>query len=436
MRKRKLWRVLAGVIAATYLLAGSGIAIGGVQRQEEPVKLVLNQVNLVGDVNAFVGEHGRTMVPIRLVGEALESEVQYHQKERKVHIRGEKSDISLWVGIKTAKVNGKEVKLDAPPEIVNGRTVVPLRFLGENMGAAVSWQDGTRTVYINAPWVTANSVVVTGSNALLDTDPTGSAKKYVKLERGTSLSILYKDQGRFLVETPEGAIGWIPRNEVALAIGSIPLVGPLAGKVIVLDPGHGNLVQPGNWSNPGAVGPGGTIERDVVMDIALKARDMLVDQGAKVVLTREGDTTLTLAERAFLAEKVGADVFIAIHTNSSPNSALAGTATYYYTSPGVPSRVQRQRLARALQEEVVKHLKRRDIGLIEADFTVLTRIDVPAVLLETAFISNPEEEKLLADPAFRELVARGIVAGLIRYFEEDKPSVATRVELNTREMPR
>ncbi|KKM11779.1 hypothetical protein SY88_06975 [Clostridiales bacterium PH28_bin88] len=199
---------------------------------------------------------------------------------------------------------------------------------------------------------------------------------------------------------------------------------PLAGKVIVLDPGHGNIIQPGNWSNPGAVGNQGTVERDVVMDIALRARDMLKDLGARVVLTREGDTTISLAERAQLAEQEGADALVSIHVNSSTDPSLAGTATYYY--PGSPPRREWERLARSIQEEVVKYLNRRDIGLVEADFTVIRKPNIPAVLLETAFISNPEEERLLADPGFRERAAKGIVEGITRYLEAPESQVAVR----------
>jgi len=146
-------------------------------------------------------------VPIRLVGEALESNVQYHQEERQVHIQGEKRDILLWVGAKTAKVNSKQVKLGAPPEIVNGRTVVPLRFVAENMGAAVSWQNDTRTVYIEAPWVSVKNVVVIGNQSLLHTDTSDSSRKDIELKPGTNTTILYKEKGRFLVEIPDGSRG-------------------------------------------------------------------------------------------------------------------------------------------------------------------------------------------------------------------------------------
>lgn len=99
-----------------------------------------------------------------------------------------------------------------------------------------------------------------------------------------------------------------------------------------MDPGHASE-QPGDWLDPGAIGPRtGMHEREVNMSIAAKVKRMLEDAGARVVLTHSGSTDLALAGRADLADNLSADIFVSIHANSSTNKELAGHSTYFYAS--------------------------------------------------------------------------------------------------------
>lgn len=186
---------------------------------------------------------------------------------------------------------------------------------------------------------------------------------------------------------------------------------------IVLDPGHGTDPQ---GSDPGAIGPMGVKEKDVNLAIALKLADLLRAEGAQVYLTRSGENTpYTLVERARYANTLGADVFISIHSNASLNPEVGGTATYIYAPPDIElgqQREERLRLARSIQEALVAALGRRNIGVLEANFAVLRYTNMPSVLVEVAFISNPEEEQLLNTPAFQARAASGIFQGLKRYF--------------------
>lgn len=395
---------------------------------EQNVLLTLNGALLYGDAEPYVGAHGRTMVPVRLVGEALESRVSWNNAKQEVNVTSGDRLVTLWVGKNEATVNGQRVKLDAPPEISRGRTMIPLRFVAEHMGAEVWWNQSKKTVDIQASWVPVREVVVFGQETALRKEPQSAASRLADLRSGTNLAVLARYDEWFLVETVNSdkvQQGWVEANSLAIPNEYVPVANKpgkaLAGKLIVLDPGHGNLIQPGNWSNPGAVGPRGTAERDVVMDIAQRTKKLLEAEGAKVILTHSGSTTLNQAGRAQVANRAKADVFISIHANASIDPSLAGTATYYYRPAGAANtqlRQNRDRLAALIQEEVVKQLGRWDIGLIEADFTVIRATTMPSVLLETAFISNPAEELLLADPAFRQRAAQGILNGLVRYFNK------------------
>lgn len=414
-----LWIAAVAVFLVLFILRAP------VATAEEDVLLTLNGALLFGDAEPFIGTHGRTMVPMRLVGEALGSKVSWNNVKQEVSVSSGDRLITLWVGKNEAVVDGRLVELDAPPEISSDRTMIPLRFVAEQMGAEVEWDQPKNTVDIRAAWAPVREVVVFGQETVLRKEPRQAAGRLTDLRLGTNLDVLAKYDHWFLVETLNAGTvqqGWVEASDLAISNGYVPVSQnsgrAIAGKLIVLDPGHGNLIQPGNWSNPGAVGPRGTAERDVVMDIAQRTKKLLEAEGAKVILTHSGSTVLDQAGRAQVANRAKADVFVSIHANASVDQSLAGTATYYFRPANRQLRQERDRLASLIQEEMVRKLGRRDIGLIEADFTVIWATKMPSVLLETAFISNPAEELLLADPAFRQQAAQGIFNGLLRYFSK------------------
>jgi len=196
--------------------------------------------------------------------------------------------------------------------------------------------------------------------------------------------------------------------------------GSLAGRLIVIDPGHGSVNGSG-LSDPGAMGSSGLKEREVVMDIANRVAGILTDKGAKVMLTRTTQaTSLSLDGRVQLANSVNADLYVSIHANAALNRNAGGTSTYYYAPASDPilgpQRAQRIRLAQLVQQSVVAHGGRKNMGIIQSSFKVIRETKMPSILVETAFISNSTEEKLLADPNFRAKVARGIAEGIERYY--------------------
>ncbi|CEP67095.1 Cell wall hydrolase/autolysin, catalytic [Moorella glycerini] len=191
----------------------------------------------------------------------------------------------------------------------------------------------------------------------------------------------------------------------------------LNGSKIVIDPGHGTDT---NGADPGAIGPTGVKEKDVNLAIAQKLAALLRSARASVYLTRNGETCpYTLAGRAYYANDLGADLFISIHSNASYSPDASGTSTYFYAPPDTAlgqQREERRRLAAAIQSALVAATGRKDLGILEANFSVLRNTEMPSVLVETAFISNPTEEQLLNSPAFQARVAEGIFNGISAYF--------------------
>ncbi|MBU7006455.1 N-acetylmuramoyl-L-alanine amidase [Phosphitispora fastidiosa] len=184
-------------------------------------------------------------------------------------------------------------------------------------------------------------------------------------------------------------------------------------KVIVVDAGHGGY-------DPGAIGITGLQEKGFNLETALILRDKLEALGAEVILTRDEDTFISLTGRAAVANKVYADVFVSIHANASERSTTNGTSTYYY-APSSDSGLyaqytERRQLADSVQKRLAALLGTRDIGILQGNLSVLRNTKMPSILVESAFLSNAEDERRLKDRQFREKVAQGIAEGLTAYF--------------------
>ncbi|MCL4456272.1 MAG: N-acetylmuramoyl-L-alanine amidase [Nitrospirae bacterium] len=229
-----------------------------------------------------------------------------------------------------------------------------------------------------------------------------------------------------------------------------------AQRRIVVDAGHGG-------HDPGAVGPRGLYEKDVVLDIALKVRDIMKREypSYEVILTRDKDVFIPLDERAAIANKGNADLFVSIHANASTNRNARGMETYLlnYTDDEEAMKVAARENAISLKkmkqvqnelnvilaslereskrDESVKvagyiqnslassiqpqYPKVMDLGVKQALFYVLVGAKMPSALVEVSFISNPEEEKLLDDEAYREKLASSVVSGIHSYFSAAPP---------------
>lgn len=210
---------------------------------------------------------------------------------------------------------------------------------------------------------------------------------------------------------------------------------------VVIDPGHGG-------HDSGAVGRRGTLEKDVSLSVSRKLAEILADAGFEVVLTRDEDTFVRLEDRARIANEFKGDLFISIHCNSAENRKLRGVETYTLnlTSDRYSMRLaarensssergmsdlqfiladlatkanteESSRLAARVQGALVAGLASRyqgvkDLGTKQALFYVLLGVRMPAILVETSFLSHPEEEKRLASGEYQAVIARSIADGI------------------------
>lgn len=180
----------------------------------------------------------------------------------------------------------------------------------------------------------------------------------------------------------------------------------LSGLSFMLDAGHGG-------TNTGAKGQQGTLEKNITLQIVQKLGKQLEKAGAKVTYTRTSDVTMDMEQRLLLAEKVHPDMLISIHCNSSGNMSVQGTSTYY-------KHVAYRPLSRYIQEEDIK-LGLKDFGNIGSfNFTLNSATAFPNVLVETAFISNAEDEHRLKDDAFQNTLVKSVVKGVKAFLKSVK----------------
>lgn len=195
------------------------------------------------------------------------------------------------------------------------------------------------------------------------------------------------------------APGFTPNSPVAL-----PDVNSRV--VVVIDPGHGGR-------DPGAIGIGGLRETSVVLPISLQVAQLLQQQGVGVVMTRSTDQTLSLEGRVQIAERANATLFVSIHANAISMSRpdVNGIETYYYSNQGLV-------LAQSIHNSMLHAVGGPDRGVRRARFYVIRRTSMPAVLVETGFVTGARDAPLLRDSAYRQRMAEAIARGILQYIQQ------------------
>lgn len=278
--------------------------------------------------------------------------------------------------------------------------------------------------------------------------------KIMTLDDPMRLIVDFAQKGRF-DQKPEPKVDAVPETKVPSRPEPKSHVADVRRK-IVIDAGHGGR-------DPGAVGKSGLYEKDVVLDVALHAKAVLMKKypNYDVILTRDRDVFIPLDERAAIANRVGADLFVSVHANASTNRKARGIETYLlnWTNDDESLRVAARENAislkkmRQVQNDVATMLaslereSKRDesvklagyiqnsmisgvmqtnpdvpnLGVKQALFYVLVGAKMPSALAEVAFLSNPQEEKLLAKETYRQRLAQSLAAGIHAYFASTPP---------------
>ena len=190
----------------------------------------------------------------------------------------------------------------------------------------------------------------------------------------------------------------------------------MKGRRIAIDPGHGG-------SDSGAIGPTGIMEKSVTMRVSRELKRLLEAEGATVILTRTGDTEVSekgasatsveeLQARCDVANQAKADIFLSIHADAFTNREVKGTTAYYYAQ----GTKQSKQLADSVRTALIDAIGTVDRGTQSCNFYVVKHTDMPAILVEISFISNPDEEKMMNTETGIKKIAQGIADGIADYF--------------------
>lgn len=198
----------------------------------------------------------------------------------------------------------------------------------------------------------------------------------------------------------------------------IMVIAPLlAGKMIIIDPGHGGY-------DPGAKGKGGGVEKEITLEVSQRLALALAQSGAGVLLTRDGDYDLAppevnslskrkqldLQKRIAIAEQSKADLLLSIHVNSFPADRWFGAQTFYQAGDK-----SSKLLAEAIQGELQRITGTRRVAKT-ADIYINRVSSMPSVTIEIGFISNPQEERLMQEADYQNKVAWAIYCGILQYY--------------------
>lgn len=494
------------------LLLCTGVIFAGTT----DMQLFVNGKSVTTDVSPVIVDN-RMLIPARAVFEAAGGTVKWDEATPQyVGISYGENEITLTINSKQANVNGTVKTLDVPAQLVKDRTLIPVRFVAENLGFQVDYNDASREVAITAPALPAPPAAVTPpgitTSAAVSTPPavssppgiatppgvgpssdsnlnqitsisfdptadgcriTVAASAPIQTHQESSLTNPFRfitdikgftwdqqdfklqpdENNRSLVQTVrasqfdadtvrivtdlsanvKGQISFSP-DQKSMYIDFDNDTGhkpkTLSDVLVVVDPGHGGL-DPGSQAMSGKTVV--LTEKETTLDIATRLNKKLQAAGIHTEMTRTGDTladpaspnaTVDLKARANKVNNFGATLCISIHNNSAPGiSSAKGTETLYYDTPGkLEYGFSSKELASRIQKNMIADCGTYDRGIKERpELGMLRMTNMPTVIVEGAFLSNPDDLKKLQSEEFREQYATAVADAVIQYLHDVYP---------------
>lgn len=376
------------------------IRVRGARKNVATANVEVNGFNLASDYAPYV-DRNRTFVPIRELTELMGADVKWDQGTKSVRIKLRDQDVKLKINSSVVYVNNKKMQMDkaSTPRLTeyvhqNGdcKTMVPLRFLSENLGFDVQWNNAKRVASISngvvqAPKEEAKPIeqpVQQDEKAPEKSKPAPAEKPKVATE-----------ENRAAAELPHRA------------------EKPKSGKAtVVIDAGHGG-------KDSGAVGVDGTREKELALDTARRVESLLTERGYQVIMTRSRDEYIQLANRAKIANTANADIFLSIHFNSAGTDKAKGIEVLYASENNVSRKKEagdQRRLANEVLKCILKETGLNNRGIKNRpELAVLRLTDMNAALVEGGFMSNPDEMDTIKTDAYLDKLARGIVNGIVNF---------------------
>lgn len=390
---------------------------------------VIDNVNQRKIVLEYLTKSDEELLPLSDVAKVFKAFSQWNPITKKIILTKGNDSITFNIGSSVVEINNQTVLMDMPAELITGRVFIPVKFVKEKFpqafGVIVSWDKKNKKLTIDNKEVSP-PIALSNQPTISEYFPlssTGSEEAKKKLQP---------------VAKPSGILSKTTTDKFKI-------------KTIIIDAGHGG-------HDPGATG-NGIFEKDVVLDIAKKLAKLLTDElkDVQIILTRDADYFVPLRERTGFANYKKGDVFISIHANAA-FSKYANGFEVYYLSPDASASDEEARalsvienkvldmevkksakgeinytqlilgglaqqefigesveLAGIIQNTVCEKLQIENRGIKSAFFWVLKDVMMPAVLIETGFISNPYESQKLNSQDFKNNIARAICNAVCEY---------------------
>lgn len=312
---------------------------------------------LVKTDTGFLTQNGNILVPVQIV-EMLGASFQWIPEDWMIRISSGNRRLTMYMNNFQCANGAKVEKMPAQPTVFQGTVMIPLRYVAENLGAAVLWNG--KDVYVSTT-------------------------------------------GEFNV--PPAANELNPDLQKTNPEEALPMK-----KTVVLDPGHGG-------SDPGAVS-GKVNEKDLNLQVSKILKGLLTEAGMTVYMTRSEDKYVGLYTRADIANNLRADLFVSVHHNASPNTGAQGLMTLYYPS-SKERKMNGQKLAELVQKNLVDTLKTRDWGIVARPNLVVTReTKMPAIIAELGFMTNKAELEKLVTYQFQKQAAHALYKSILEALQQ------------------
>ena len=398
---KRFLRSFALCFAFMLILTGFSEAAGatmrvktnGSNRKVSVANVKVNGFDLYSEYKPYV-DNGRTFVPIRELTELMGANVKWNQKTKSVSISMMDKDVKLKINSPVVYVNGKKMRIDeaSVPKLTqytaqnnDCKTMVPLRFLSESLGFSVDWDQ---------------------------------SKRLAKIDNGMAQAPQQKEQVKPVQDTKKP----VEKVKEPMPLPKEPKVneakphpmepGQKKDITVVIDPGHGG-------KDSGAVAEDKTTEKSLTLRLAPRVEAMLRAKGYNVIMTRSTDEFIALSERAAIANRNNADIFVSIHFNSAGSASPYGIEVLYASENDVELKKNagdQTLLAKEVLNAVLRETGANSRGIKNRpELAVLRRTNMTACLIEGGFMSNPAELQKLKNDSYLDKLAMGIVTGIENY---------------------
>ncbi|MFJ8457719.1 N-acetylmuramoyl-L-alanine amidase [Lysinibacillus xylanilyticus] len=245
----------------------------------------------------------------------------------------------------------------------------------------------------------------TVDNLNIRTEANSTSTVVSKLKKGDYVQV-NSINGYWAQVTSNGQTGYVHKSYLKLLNQN---GDALKDRIIIIDPGHGG-------KDPGTV-VGSNSEKAITLKVSTLVKQKLEAAGAKVLMTRTGDTYPSLQDRVDFTNANYGEIFVSVHVNSAANTSAQGTETYYAISTG-DMHQEDVDLATFVNNQIVNNLKMKNRGVREQQYYVIRNMNIPSILVELGFLSNSEDRAKMTDDQYIELFAESIYKGILEYYSK------------------